>query len=566
VSGSAADAGAPALLSSLQIPAPSTVGPTTSQAQPLADLSAGSLARALSTGASGQVSPLVGGVSNSAAAAAANGLPSGWTVRGAGSVAGDTVTLQEDDRLLTSVSRLLEVSEGMTSLQFTIRDARLGPNGPLEPPDAFEVALLDADTMQPLVGTAAGLSQTDALLNVQQTGEFFFGPRVTVSGVSGSGQVASLASPLTVTVDLHGIRAGTRALLFLDLLGFGSTASSVVVSFAPPAAQPPDTGTGGGQPGGGTGTPGGGGTSPGGGTGSSGGGEQSGSGTPTMGGVPSGPTEGGASQPGATSGSSGNGEATQPTTGEAAAPGQSTGTEGAAGATSAAGTGGVAGAPTAPSLPGSTSKPPSAGPSAQLPAVNTGSAVESAAAGPNALFASTGLITAVVDARGGSALATSVFVAAESTSVAPPGPVSRIPGVDEGSGAAADEDSFWPWLRSETAEASAAVGRADQPPDEFWPCFGAARRGLDLPEIPSGGWFQPATNEAIDAIFAEWGLAPDSGIGGPAAVARHEAAQFSAWEAAALLVVALGGRPTYRPQAGQRRVAEWPRQGTEEKA
>src|SRR5262249_46583073 len=169
VSGTAsgsADAGTPAFLSSLQIPTPGPLGPSTSQLQPLAALSAVSLARTESPGASVPLAPLVSGASSSAAATAASALTSGWTVRGAGSVVGDTVTLQEDARLLTSVSRLLEVSEGMTSLQFTIGGARFGPNGPLEPPDAFEVALLDTATMRPLVGTAAGLSQTDALLNV----------------------------------------------------------------------------------------------------------------------------------------------------------------------------------------------------------------------------------------------------------------------------------------------------------------------------------------------------------------------------------------------------------------
>lgn len=58
-------------------------------------------------------------------------------------------------------------------------DARLNLDGSaiVEPqrcsPDAFEVALLNAATGESLVGTAAGLTETDAL-NLQVTGEMCF--------------------------------------------------------------------------------------------------------------------------------------------------------------------------------------------------------------------------------------------------------------------------------------------------------------------------------------------------------------------------------------------------------
>ena len=40
-------------------------------------------------------------------------------------------------------------------------------------PDAFEAALLDARTLKPLTQTAAGLTATDAFLNIQSDGTFF---------------------------------------------------------------------------------------------------------------------------------------------------------------------------------------------------------------------------------------------------------------------------------------------------------------------------------------------------------------------------------------------------------
>src|SRR5256885_13107189 len=52
------------------------------------------------------------------------------------------------------------------------------------PPDAFEVALLHATKFTPLVAPATGLTDTDAFLNIQQTGEVYFGPSVTVTGAS----------------------------------------------------------------------------------------------------------------------------------------------------------------------------------------------------------------------------------------------------------------------------------------------------------------------------------------------------------------------------------------------
>ncbi len=112
----------------------------------------------------------------------------GWKVRGAASIAGGKAVLSEHDRVFTGLSQTFIVPQGMTTLRFTITGATFAANGVNSPPDAFEAALLDAQTMLPLVGTAAGLTQTDSFLNIQHGGQVFFGQGITVSGVDASGR------------------------------------------------------------------------------------------------------------------------------------------------------------------------------------------------------------------------------------------------------------------------------------------------------------------------------------------------------------------------------------------
>jgi hypothetical protein len=152
----------------------------------------------------------------------------GWTVRGAGSVLDGQALLNEGSQVFTGFSQTFVVPAGVKQLQFTLTGMHFGANGP-NPPDAFEAALLDAVTSKPLVGPAAGLSNTDAFFHMQQTGQVFLGPNVQVAGVATSGQMMSMASAETVSVDLSGVKAGTRATLYFDLLGFGPATSSVAI-------------------------------------------------------------------------------------------------------------------------------------------------------------------------------------------------------------------------------------------------------------------------------------------------------------------------------------------------
>ncbi len=152
----------------------------------------------------------------------------GWETRGAVSVQDGAALLQEDDHVLTRLAQTFTIPQGAKSLRFTIVRSGLTARDPLQPPDAFEVALLDSSTSESLIGTATGLSDTDSILNLQPTGEVFFSPKVRVPGAT-SGQVASLQLPLTVEVDLRGLAAGTRATLSFDLLGFSPLGSSVAI-------------------------------------------------------------------------------------------------------------------------------------------------------------------------------------------------------------------------------------------------------------------------------------------------------------------------------------------------
>ena len=64
-------------------------------------------------------------------------------------------------------------------------------------------------------------------MNIQQTGEVYYAPQVTVPGAGVSGSVASLTFPEQISVDVSSVPANTQATLYFDLIGF-SPASSVV--------------------------------------------------------------------------------------------------------------------------------------------------------------------------------------------------------------------------------------------------------------------------------------------------------------------------------------------------
>ena len=148
----------------------------------------------------------------------------GWATRGTAFIDGGTGILVEDPRITTQLAQSILLPDGAKFLQFTIVSSSFDiANG--IPPDAFEVALLDAVTGEPLFA-AAGLTLTDALFNLQADGQVFKAESVTTSG---DFTVGGTSTPVVVTIDLTGITAAQGVTLYFDLLGFGATGSRVVV-------------------------------------------------------------------------------------------------------------------------------------------------------------------------------------------------------------------------------------------------------------------------------------------------------------------------------------------------
>ncbi|MEH2245265.1 hypothetical protein [Nostoc sp.] len=81
----------------------------------------------------------------------------------------------------------------------------------------------------PLVGTSIGLTQTDSLLNLQQSGNAYFSNNVKIAGANTSGDFIALNTPRTVKIDISNIAPGTLATLYFDLLGFGAKDGKVII-------------------------------------------------------------------------------------------------------------------------------------------------------------------------------------------------------------------------------------------------------------------------------------------------------------------------------------------------
>ncbi len=160
----------------------------------------------------------------------------GWTERGQVAVAGGGATLLDGGTVSTALTQAFFIPAGVTTLRFTLDSVLLASAAGL-PPDAFEVALLHAQTLQPLTQTVAGLGSTDALLNVQSDGSYFVSPQVTISNVSQNGGILGSTVPRFIELDISGIAANTLAVLSFDLLGFGATGSSVRISHVELADQ-----------------------------------------------------------------------------------------------------------------------------------------------------------------------------------------------------------------------------------------------------------------------------------------------------------------------------------------
>ncbi|MGV8934697.1 MAG: Ig-like domain-containing protein, partial [Gallionellaceae bacterium] len=153
---------------------------------------------------------------------ASNGLPpnDGWATQGSVDFTGSKATLQEATTSQTRLNQVFAVNPTDRYLSFTLSGSALD-NVTGAPDDAFEVALLDANTGLSLAG-ALSLTHTDAFLNLQADG--------TETAASGVTRVTNADGSRTYRVDLSGIAAGTAVNLSFDLIGFGKASSHITVS------------------------------------------------------------------------------------------------------------------------------------------------------------------------------------------------------------------------------------------------------------------------------------------------------------------------------------------------
>ena len=144
-----------------------------------------------------------------------------WDSRGDARILNRQAVLREDSRLLSNFTQTFVIPDGATALQFTIVDADLDAST-LAPGDAFEAALLDARSLRSLIAPSSSLTQTDAFLNLQHTGQTYLGSKVTVFD-------GNTPNARIVCVDLRDIAPQTLATLPFDLLGFGLKDGSVTI-------------------------------------------------------------------------------------------------------------------------------------------------------------------------------------------------------------------------------------------------------------------------------------------------------------------------------------------------
>jgi hypothetical protein len=140
----------------------------------------------------------------------------GWTTRGAVTILNQEAVLTEDSPFNSNFSQSFIIPEGAKYLQFTLKNTTLGTNTPTSPGDAFEVALLNANTKQSLLNTVTGLTQTDSLLNIQNDGTAYTSSKVTLVNTTPNNKL-TLNQPLTFKVDLTGVQSDF-------IVGWGVTA------------------------------------------------------------------------------------------------------------------------------------------------------------------------------------------------------------------------------------------------------------------------------------------------------------------------------------------------------
>jgi hypothetical protein len=148
--------------------------------------------------------------------------PTTWNTLGATNIINGTATLTEQSQKLSELTQAFIIPTGAKTLQFTIKDSHLVTGDTTKTAnDAFEVALLDTNTFNPLAGTSQGLTNTDSLLNIQANGTIHKSDKVTINALGNNSSI--------VTIDLTQITPTTQATLYFNLLGFGARTSTVTI-------------------------------------------------------------------------------------------------------------------------------------------------------------------------------------------------------------------------------------------------------------------------------------------------------------------------------------------------
>ncbi|HDR15376.1 MAG TPA: hypothetical protein ENN79_07855, partial [Desulfobacteraceae bacterium] len=165
----------------------------------------------------------------------------GWVIEPGADVRVEdgTAILSGDGGRLAEMGQTFTIPSGTLSLVFEVISMNLLPNPPTELPPAFEVHLIDADTLTAL---AHGLPFADgtALFNYQQTGEIGYAANVSVEEAPASGQTwTDVPVPFVVTVEISEYtEAPVNATLSFILIGSGDDAGSVAIDNVKTVAYP----------------------------------------------------------------------------------------------------------------------------------------------------------------------------------------------------------------------------------------------------------------------------------------------------------------------------------------
>ena len=106
-------------------------------------------------------------------------LQFGWSERGSVSVASNQGVLSENPNVFSELAQTFAVPADASALRFTV-DGQFSPNG-IGPPDAFEAALLDANTGLSAVAASCGPVRHRRVLQSADLGPDLFQPPETRS-------------------------------------------------------------------------------------------------------------------------------------------------------------------------------------------------------------------------------------------------------------------------------------------------------------------------------------------------------------------------------------------------